>query len=311
MAGETYYFLSTFDISLNYQEAKLIALNAEVCAQLDRVRIPYQAFDETPVEQRIKRDAHSYFFEQLEWFRDFDRFLKEHIEYCRLKNTSLATAHHNQLKYFIDSAISYAYALRYFIQEHTPAKIVHVIAGIEENTAPSIYAIFRSPTPIIAQLLPHVCGSLGVGYEQRILMAGKRKQGRVSLGFLKGIIKNMLIMFGFKSLLNFIRFKKYRCLRLRAKPMQGLGILFLHAGCFSIDHVIRRSLFAGARVFTMGKNTIEEESSIIRRRKAAFDKDEHTTFSAAVQEECRFAARICLEQKNLFLWIRQKEVLLL
>lgn len=306
MAGETYYFLSAFEEGLEYQGAKPIALTPEVCARLTRAQVPYQVFDETPIERELKKDARSYFFEQLERFRDFDRFLNEHIEYCRLKDASLATAHYTNLKYFIDSAISYAYALRCFIQRHTPAKIVHITAAAGENTDPSIYVIFHSPTTIIAQLLPHVCGSLGVDYEQRILMAGKQKQDRLSLGLLKGIIKNMLLTLGFKSLLNFIRFKKYRCLIRRTKPMQGLGILFLHTGCFSVDYAAEQSLFAGARVFTMGKNTIEEENSIIQRRQATLHKGQHSAFTAAVREECYSAARIYQSQGGLFSWVRQK-----
>lgn len=306
MAVDTYYFLSAFEEDHDYSGATLIALTPEVCAKLMRAQIPYQVLDETCIERDLEKDAQAYFFEQLEWFRNFDGFLKEHIEYCRVNDISLASAHYNQLKYVIDSAISYAYVLRLFIQKHNPAKIIHVASYAEENVEPSIYALFYSPTTTIAQLLPYVCRSLGVPFRRKIVSCGRKKQGRASLDLLKNTIKDILLRLGFKSLVNLIRFKKYRCLMPHTKSLRQLRILFLHAGCFSVDEAIRKSLFAGAGVFTLGKNTIDSENSIVKRQRIVLDKGHNSIFADAVQAQCSTASCLCHGYERLFSWIRQK-----
>lgn len=306
MGKDTYYFLSTFDEGLDCKEGKIIALTPEVCTQLIRAKISYEVLDETCIERDLEKDSDIYFFEQLEWFRNFDEFLKKHIEYCRMQDVSLATAHYNQLKYFIDSAISYAYVLRLFIQKHNPGKVVHIASSAEESPQPSIYTLFHSPTTTIAQLLPHVCRGCKVPFERKIVLTETQKQSRVSLGFLKNRLREILLSLGAKSLLNFVRFKKYRSLIPRAKPLNALGILFLHAGSFSVDDAIRQSLFAGARIFTMSEKSIDAENSIIQRRQATLDKGHDSAFACGVQAECNSAARICQTQENLFSWVRQK-----
>ncbi len=306
MARDIYYFVSTFEKGFDYQGGKLVALTPEVCTQLIEAGISYQVLDETCIERELGKDVHSYFFDQIEWFRDFDEFLKKNIEYCRINNVSLATAHYYQIKWLMDSAISYSYVLRCFIQEYAPEKIVHVTADIGGNTNLSIYNIFCSPTTTIAQLLPYVCNSLGIAFDQKTLLFKKQKRSLFSLSLLKGDTKNILLKLNFKSFLSFVRFQKYRYLVRRNKPMKLLSILFLHAGCFSVDDVIRQSLFAGAQVFTMGKDIINRENGIMHNRTAILGKGDDSAFADAVKVQCLSTAQVCQSQKSLFSWVQQR-----
>lgn len=306
MARENYCFLSAFEEGFDYNEVKVIALTPEVCARLSRAQIPYEVLDETCVERDLEKDARRYFFEQLDWFKAFDEFIKENIEYCRLNDLSLATAHYNQLKYVIDSAISYAYVLNMFVQKHRPGKIIHLASAAEEKVDPSIYSLFHSPTTTVAQLLPHVCANQKVPFERRIVKDELQKQPASTLGAFKSTVKDMLLAMGVKSFLNFVRFQKPRCFMPGGKSLRSSRMLFLHAGCFSVDEAIRQSLFAGARVFTMGKNSIDQELAIWQRRAVVLDNGREGAFAARIKEQCRIASQVLRGNHSLFSWLSQK-----
>ena len=125
-------------------------------------------------------------------------------------------------------------------------------------------------------------------------------------GMLKARFKDFLLRLQLKSLLSFIRYRKYLLFKPKRGRLYSKGILFLHTGIYPIDFIVRRAFAEGARVFTMSEDFIFKESRYTQSITLDFRKTVSATFNETIRKECMQAAHKLKQQDGLLAWIDEK-----
>jgi hypothetical protein len=304
--NNTYYLVETYVSQCDYSDGEVIALTPEACDKLANNRIPHRVINDFFSEEELTKDNSVYFFDQIKWFKKFDAFLKNHIDYCRVNNIDLATAHYDPLKYLIDSYVTYSFILTGFFKNAVPSSIRLVTDSLHHHQDYSLYKIFRLQKSFYVQLLPTFCQQYSVTLQYITGIDSLPDLRTLKKGMLKARFKDFLLRLQLKSLLSFIRYRKYLLFKPKRGRLYSKGILFLHTGIYPIDFIVRRAFAEGARVFTMSEDFIFKESRYTQSITLDFRKTVSATFNETIRKECMQAAHKLKQQDGLLAWIDEK-----
>ena len=304
--NNAYYLVETYVPQCDYSDGEVVALTPEACDKLANNRIPHRVINDFFSEEELTKDNSVYFFDQIKWFKKFDAFLKNHIGYCRVNNIDLATAHFDPLKSLIDSYVTYSFILTGFFKNAVPSSIRLVTDSLHHHQDYSLYKIFRLQKSFYAQLLPTFCQQYGVTLQYITGIDSLPDLRTLKKGMLKARFKDFLLRLQLKSLLSFIRYRKYLLFKQRKGRLYSKGILFLHTGIYPIDFIVRRAFAEGARVFTMSEDFIFKESRYTQSITLDFRKTVSATFNETIRKECMQAAHKLKQQDGLLAWIDEK-----
>ena len=108
------------------EKAQAVALTEEAIFNLDRCGIQYITLEEFYTSYEVRGNADEFLLDQLSWFDDFDRLLKEAFPEADNMGVNLATIYFYPIKRAVDNAILTTRILRKFIESVTPGKIWYV-----------------------------------------------------------------------------------------------------------------------------------------------------------------------------------------
>lgn len=256
-----YYFVEDYDPSIEYGDGAVISLTPEACYQLKKSGIEYKIVEDIYNEKELKADDDKYFAEQLKWFKDFDRVLKNNVAYCREHNLELARSHYYELKYFVDSITIQARCFDNVISRIGADRIVYVCVEKNNKVESNIYDLCNNRRGLFLKLALLACKKHNVPAE--IKYAAIKDTGISYSSTVKGMIKRALKKLHFKSAYYFFKYNKLS--RLLGGNRCELNMLFLHSGWLGVDILVRKSMSSGCRIYFRDGNKITLISDVIQK----------------------------------------------
>ena len=254
MNCDKYYLVEDYDPAVAYKDGRVVTLTPEACYHLGKAGVPYDIIENFYNEKSLKSDEEGYFTEQLEWFKEFDKLLKEQVSYCRQHDIDLAKANYYQLKYLIDPIIINARILQEFVKRTNPEAIVYVCGKNSMDKESSIYDLYGNERKYFLKLISVICRKNNIPLSIKSNLVIKRS---IDSGYvLRARLKDFLKKLHFKSIYYFIKYAKIRKFFTKPKNDERLNLLILHAGCLSMDIVVKKSIALGYRVFFRDKKNI-------------------------------------------------------
>ncbi len=304
MVKKLWYLVEDFSYDIDYTTGKVLALTPEASYCFDKTGKKYYIIEDFYNEKELIQSDDLYFYEQLSWFEKFDQFLKKNISYCKKEDIALARAHSHRLKFFVDSVIIHSYIFTKFFENAKPDRILYVCKKENGSLDFSIYMPYGRQHKIILPLVKKICDEKGIpcllktdGYN--------RSQPTISPSF-KVSIKESLKKCHFKSLIHFFKYTKYAKF-FSAKKYQNLNILSLHAGCISMDSLIKDLISSGSKVFLKTDDKkITSISGIFEKKVLDLSLLAESPNELKIRKDCKKAYEKFIQEKELISWVSNK-----
>ncbi len=297
-----YYLVEDHDPLLDHTDGTVVALTPEACYGLRKAGASYKIIEDFYNVSDLKSSEDKYFYEQLEWFKEMDRLLKDNIEYCKKADINLARAHFYQLKYFMDSIILQSLVFNEFIGRASPCEIIYIRSRRDAESGYSLYDLYNNKRNFVFRLARLICGKNGIPFSLK--ECGEINKATPPKMAFSLTIKRFLKLLNAKSAYYFFKYAKAKKF-LSAKAQQSLNLLVLHAGCLSIDMVVNDAIGAKGNIYFKDGNKIVLISRLIHKDVldlSAYDKDEGSDAAG----ECRRAFNCFVQDKSLLGWINSK-----
>ena len=280
------------------EKSFIISLDPSSSFFLSENKIEYHILQEYYNEEELREREDVYFFEQLEWFSDFDNFIKDNICLCREYNINLATSNYLRIKYFIDTLIINCFILENFFKRiEIPKEIIYVY---ESSCGPfNIFYFKKVYSQVFSSLLKLFCKKFNITYSEESYSKKKVFLDKQFRYFDYFKIKFL------KSLLNFIRYKKYKQFLFRKSILDfGGNLLFLHTGSIDVDCILREFIGKKTKIFVCEKEKVIREDRLIREILDVSSKDD--SFIENLRDECSKCARLLSKSCNIISWPNKK-----
>lgn len=283
---------------------RLLSLSPEASYKLLKAGISYSIIEEFYDESRLLEDEESYFFSQLEWFGNFNKFLRNNIEYCKSRNIDLATNHFYRIKCFVDSVIIHFRIFSRFFETVKPENVLYIRKGAETGMPYNIYGPFNEQRHIVPLIVERICREKKIPLSVDAYQNDKTARGASQH---KKQVKDILKKCNFKSPYYFFKYSK------GLKPVRSAGkgnmnVLLLHAGCLPMDLLIKDLISLGHRVFLKTGDEISRISTIIQKKildlkTGGYGKNE---LALKIKKDCRSASDAFSKKADLVKWISDK-----
>lgn len=237
------------------EKSKAVALTEEAIFHLERCGIQYITLEEFYTSYEIRGDVDKFLVEQLSWFDDFDRLLKDAFPEAANMGVNLATIYYYGIKRAVDNAILTTRILRRFIESVNPGKIWYIgprYSAEEINSfvdrdhsqdhpfEEALDADFKTGENPYSILIEPLCKACGINF-QRLSFNALRKPKKeapvlknlregLNMGRIKRLAKKFLPVSEMRSLYIYLK-------SMRAKPVKG-RILALQNVSFLTDFYI-------------------------------------------------------------------------
>ncbi|MCK5451204.1 MAG: hypothetical protein KAI70_05520, partial [Candidatus Omnitrophica bacterium] len=303
MESNEWYFVEDYSSRFDYRGKNILSLTPEACYELDNENLDYSIIEEYVDDSKLFKEEDAYFNKQLEWFCDFDAFLKDSFSFCGRNGTNLGTAHFYRIKCLIDSLIICAYNFAKFSEKENPS-IIYYLKREEVPGSTSFYSPFDSQKKIIPFLLESFCRENGINFkiikEERKTKKNGDNYGAVLKFQLKNIFKNLHC----KSVYNFFRYNKLSGL-LSGQNGGQLNVLLLHAGCISIDRVVKDIIRSGGNAYLKKEKVVEKISTIFQKKILDLNVVDESV-KKKIKKEAEETYEKFLNKRNLLEWISDK-----
>lgn len=285
-----------YTISSSLEEGEfIISLDPSVSFFLSQKNIKYHILPHYYEERKLRKSEDMYFCEQLNWFSEFDDFIKSNISLCKEYDINLATSNYLRLKYFIDTLIIDCFILNeFFTKIGIPREILYIYNSLD---APFTIFDFKKVYPrIFSFLLKLFCKKLNIIYREEDYFK-KSPPSSENISYFK--IKFL------KSLFNFVKYKKYKRLFSKKNTLSFKeGVLFLHPGSIDIDYPLKELISGRMKIFVQEKGKIIREDVLIRKALEIFQKK--SSFIEDVKKECNKCAQLLDMSCSVVSWINEK-----
>ena len=299
-------FIENHDVNYDYGESKVISLDPGASFYLEEKGISYSIPEDYYDHSDLIAGEKEYFIEQLKVLDSFDRFLKDNIEYCSLNDIPLFRANYLRFKYFIDTVVINSYVLStVFEKTDKILEVVYMHKPFSEEGEPSIFEFKDRNRKVFNEILALYCKKRGIKFTDHIVedLTLKKRKSSLSKSLLESLTGNRHLRFRAKEMANIIKHSKVSKLFPSGLSFEGLNVLFMHAGHFSIDHPIRELLGKKAGIYVKeGKELIKEDGFLRKRIEMPLLED---SFLVKLREECASASKKC-ESAQLFDWANKK-----
>ena len=282
----------------------ILSLTPTASYRLSKLGIKYSIIEDFYDEQDLLKNKESYFFEQLKWFNEFDELLKSKIEFCRSEGINLAMAHYYRIKCLVDSLAIFTYKFTKFIEKTKPKSILYVSAEKGNSPKNSIYEPFDEQKNIIPQIIKGLCEKEGIPVSVETVSSFTKEKKDHSI---KSHPKEFLKKFGFKQIYYFSKYSKISKY-LNAQDGDKLRVLILHAGCLSMDLLIKDLISKGDAVFLKTGNSVNRIDTIFHRHALNLDTPDkyENEFTLKVKKDCEEALKYFFKKDRLTRWISDK-----
>ncbi|MFH1665691.1 MAG: glycosyltransferase [Candidatus Omnitrophota bacterium] len=297
-----WYLVEDFDPEARYAEGEVLSLTPQASYNLEKHGIRYSILEDFYDEKDLFKDEKIYFREQLSWFKKFDDLFKENITCCRDEGISLATAHYYRLKCLIDSIIIEANMFSRFFGKAEPGKVVYVRKRTSGEES-SLYGPFDRQRQIVPLVIERICGREGVSWAVR--ENGLKEVEPLKTPLSRRRLKDTVKRFHVKSLYYFFKYAKFSKL-FSPKKARGMNILSLHAGCISMDRLIRDMICAGGKVFLKTDREIELISGFFHKRVLDLSAPEGRREIPGLRQGCGKVYESFMNSPDLTGWISGK-----
>lgn len=302
MSEKLWYLVEDFNTNLDCKDGSVLALTPEACFRLNKTGIKYSIIEDFYDERDLHLGEDSYFQEQLQWFKKFDDLFREILLYCREKNISLARAHIYQIKCFVDSIIIQSHVLNEFFKGKKIDSVIYNCAQKSDRPSFSIYDLYNNQRKFLLPLVIKICE------REKIALSIDIKQSFRSdspFSFLtKKILKGFLKKFHLEAVYHFFKYDKIVKISNNGKLNNNLNILSLHAGCLSMDLVLRDLIRKGSKVFLKANEDIGLISSVFERK--ALNLNSLRENEGATKEACKRIYEKFRKESGLIGWISSK-----
>lgn len=303
--ANSWYFVEDFDPELDYNGAKVLALTPEACFMLGKKGVRYHIIEDHYDEREIRSGEDAYLKDQLAWFRDFDRLFKDALPSCREDDIRLASAHIYQIKFFVDSIVIQARVFDRFFKGNRPmGGIVYVSREKAPKPAPDIYDIYNNRRDFLMPLARKAAELNGVDFSLR--KAGPSeipsRPGRSAIGNVKNGLKRMR----FKEVYDFFKYGKATAMLGARRASAPMKILFLHAGCATIDELLKELISDGDRVFLKTNKDIYLLSGISEKNVLSLESVPGSEETSRLREILTDVHKKFSENPSLAGWINEK-----
>lgn len=298
-----YYFLHDFDPSHDYSDGTVVSLYPRVSRALEELGVDYCILEDFYDERDLAFGQDAFFFEQLEWFRAFDKMLKSRITYLAVGGHDLAKLCMINLKYFSDELAVESFILRRFLEKTGPVEIRYVRRKREQPIGCMRAFLNNESNNFLRDLLVAAPAELGVTLVTIDLEPETRyDKPLVGLEALKHHLSRWGLLYGAaKKIDHILRYSKLRrFLRARKNPMT---VLALHAGGPVMDSAIAELVSEGHRVFYHSDGAIYDACSLGERKVSDMTP---STDEDVLQRQCRGAADDLTPSDPLFDFIEKK-----
>lgn len=245
-----WFLVEDDDPSMNFSNGEVAALSPWAAHSLKSRKQPYKILEDFYSETAMRENEDVFFEKQLASLDRFDAFLSERIPAARERGWKLASIHRNRLKYLIDSFLIRYYVAENFLDAVRPSSIEWIAGPRAAEPNPSLYEFKRHDRWSYAPLLKALAQSRGISWVERLRETaestppgGRQKSSHAE-------IKRLM-----KRLRNYFFFKKFTK-NSRSGRFPVKSILFLDAGIFSFDSLIRNSIRDGHRVYLKQGNFV-------------------------------------------------------
>ncbi|GEM_PF-5304067 len=260
--NQVYYFIEDFDPALDYRDGICVALNPVPLYELRRRGIPYRIMEDFYDEKELRSREGQFFYEELNWFKQFDEWIQERFDYCAKNNLNLATAYYNRIKYFVNSLIIQSYILNSIVKELGADSKILYVKKHGQSPQKKTFRGFRlnEASLSFAEILPVICKKHSVNYTFH-LFNGYEAQSDKKVSTEKISLKSVV-----KRLASIFKSKKSA-----GKP--GLNVLFLHSGSLILDPAIEIFSKKGGNIFFYREEVLSAELEECGRLSRAFTRD--------------------------------------
>ncbi len=299
-----FYFVEDFDPRKEFGEGILISLTPESCFQLQQRGLSYKNLEDYYRETELMSFfSDSYLKEQLQWFEDFDHYLKLVIPDCRENEFRLIHHLRYRLKYFLDSIISQCFIFQSFFNQTQASTIVYLKKMKDEPGNASVMDLANNRRSFFHPLMTLLCREKGIVLENSFISAPSEKQQTTLFRKIPKLeqsdLKEMI-----KSVYFFLKYKKYRSLWGKDKKFENLKILFLTAGHKDCDPTIRELIGKGASVYLKSDGSIYDLSSWTQKKIADLSGEIINTHNL-ILESFKKAGELLNPSHPLILWINK------
>ena len=298
---KTYYLLEEIDSIQDDKHSELVSLNPLISVRLLKQGIhfiPIEAFYE---EESLRHDRSQIFQEQLDWFGQFDDYLKQSIRLCQSKGLDLASLNFQNIKYFIDPVMIQSKIVREFLKRiPKDSEIIYVCDAKRPEGGSGRPFVFEERFGFFKELFALACSELGhTRFSVRSVQnpdkpEPSRKTPPSSDSILQRL-KNGIKSFAFAG--------KYGGLSGANKEsdLAGQSILFLHSGSKHLDPCIHDYVSSGADVYVYCEGRIHR----IDRLGPSTDLSAlDTEGDLAIEKDClRAAEGFAAEGRPILQWL--------
>ena len=226
---------------------KAVALSEEAMICLERCGISYVTLEDFYTSYEVRGDTDAFLIDQLSWFDDFDRILKEAFPEAGNLGVNLATIYYFTIKYTVDNIILSTRILRKFIESVSPGKILFVGPKYSEGEIDRLFSgnqtsghpfdrmldnTFSVGESTYSLLIEPLCKDLGVDFQHLVFNTPSMPKAGFSLlryfrtfidpGRVKRLAKRFLPISGIQSLYVYMRSIQIETIKGRILVLQDL-----------------------------------------------------------------------------------------
>ena len=149
------YILEAYDPNVQFDDGVIVALTPEVCYHLDKRGIDYSIIEDHYNEHELFEDRHAFLQNQDDWFRDFDVFLRDHIDLLNTYGLNLASIYSLYIKNTVDTIIFKSYILNTLFNKFNPSSVVFVTFQLNKKVLKDDLGYHDKSA--YAHLIPIIC----------------------------------------------------------------------------------------------------------------------------------------------------------
>ena len=304
------YLVEEYSLEIAFEDNSLIiALTPKACYQMDKLGITYSIIEGYYNESEVFNDESFYFYSQLTWIEDFDKYLQEIIPQLKKLNLKLCYWYFYFLKTTIDPLVIRSITLKGFFEKINPSEVVYITAHTEE-IAPDFTLIFGKGKSIYLRLLPLFCKKYSASFtcinvaEEAMPAIGDTTSTDTGV---TGMLKDFVC--SHDALLNLYRSYRSGCWH-NAIPHfsrhKQLNILMLKLG-YGGDLFIKDALKRGHNIFLKSEDRIFKYTTFGLKKYYKQKNDNSGSFVNPISKESgQTAANQLINQSKILGWINDQ-----
>lgn len=174
------------------ENCKAVALTVEAIFYLERCGIPYITLEDFYTSYEVRGNADEFLLDQLSWFDDFDRLLKEAFPEADKLGVNLATIYFYPIRRSVGNPILTTRILRKFIESVNPGKIWYIgpkysVSGIDRPSSSNDFEEhlldpdFKTGENPYSLLIEPLCNACGIDFQRIEFDAPKKPKRETSI----------------------------------------------------------------------------------------------------------------------------------